>query len=158
MHPGMAKGHIQVVGWTSHPTERRSLGDAQLFTRPMNPTPSHAVKRYESYSEGMEEEPDGSYVNFDDYDQVRKQLKDSQELLRQIRDKEVNAQDEADKFLRDHVPSKLSEVRKQRDVFLEAVLTFWKENYELRGLSTQHAMAFVNLQSAIAAAEKEGEV
>ena len=32
------------------------------------------------------------------------------ELLRQIRDNEVNPQDEADKFLRDHVPSKLSAV------------------------------------------------
>jgi hypothetical protein len=31
------------------------------------------------------------------------------ELLREIRDDEVNAQDEADKFLRDHQPSKLSE-------------------------------------------------
>ena len=33
------------------------------------------------------------------------------ELLREIRDDQVNAQDEADKFLRDHQPSELSKLR-----------------------------------------------
>ena len=43
------------------------------------------------------------------------------ELLREIRDDEVNAQDEADKFLRDHVPSELSKVTVQRDRLAEAL-------------------------------------
>lgn len=37
------------------------------------------------------------------------------ELLREIRDDEVNAQDEADKFLRAQIPSELSKVRRERD-------------------------------------------
>lgn len=40
------------------------------------------------------------------------------ELLREIRDDQVNAQDEADKFLRDHQPSELSKLR--------AELTRWQ--------------------------------
>lgn len=54
-------------------------------------------------------------------DQLTTALAEAKELLREIRDNEVNAIDEADKFLRDHVPSELSkakaravaEVRKQ---------------------------------------------
>jgi len=38
---------------------------------------------------------------------------EAREILRQIRDNEVNPEDEADKFLRDHVPSELSKVREQ---------------------------------------------
>jgi len=40
---------------------------------------------------------------------------EAREVLREIRDNEVNPEDEADKFLRDHVPSELSKVREQRD-------------------------------------------
>ena len=40
-------------------------------------------------------------------------LNAARELLREIRDNEVNAQDEADKFLRDGVCSELSELKKQ---------------------------------------------
>ena len=39
----------------------------------------------------------------------------AREVLREIRDGEVNPEDEADKFLRDHVPSELSKVREERD-------------------------------------------
>lgn len=43
---------------------------------------------------------------------VRKdELDNALELLREIRDNEVNPQDEADKFLRDHQPSELSKLR-----------------------------------------------
>ena len=41
------------------------------------------------------------------------QRDEAREVLRQIRDNEVNPEDEADKFLRDHVPSELSKVREQ---------------------------------------------
>lgn len=40
------------------------------------------------------------------------------ELLREIRDSEVNAEAEADKFLRDHIPSQLSIVTAERDAAL----------------------------------------
>lgn len=43
--------------------------------------------------------------------QLEQELNEAKELLREIRDNEVNAQDEADKFLRDHVPSELSKAR-----------------------------------------------
>lgn len=39
------------------------------------------------------------------------ELADAKELLREIRDHEVNEADEADKFLRDHIPSELSKAR-----------------------------------------------
>jgi len=50
--------------------------------------------------------PDGiiELVRKDDYDTAL-------ELLREIRDNEVNPQDEADKFLRDHQPSEMSKLR-----------------------------------------------
>lgn len=47
-------------------------------------------------------------------EQVSRLIREKQtmrELLREIRDDEVNAQDEADKFLRDHQPSELSRMR-----------------------------------------------
>lgn len=47
------------------------------------------------------------------YEALQAELAASKELLREIRDSEVNAQDEADKFLRDHQPSELSKVRAQ---------------------------------------------
>jgi hypothetical protein len=55
---------------------------------------------------------------------------EAREVLREIRDNEVNPEDEADKFLRDHVPSELSKVREQlttvteqRDRLAEALET-----------------------------------
>ena len=46
---------------------------------------------------------------------LERERNEARELLREIRDDEVNAQDECDKFLRDHVPSELSKVTEQRD-------------------------------------------
>jgi signal transduction histidine kinase len=46
---------------------------------------------------------------------VTEQRDEAREILREIRDNEVNPEDEADRFLRDHVPSELSKVREQRD-------------------------------------------
>jgi hypothetical protein len=44
-------------------------------------------------------------------DQLLERLDKSEELIREIRDDEVNPQDEADKFLRDHQPSELAKMR-----------------------------------------------
>jgi hypothetical protein len=62
-------------------------------------------------------------------DDLTKQRDEAREVLRQIRDNEVNPEDEADKFLRDHVPSELSKVREQlaavteqRDRLAEALM------------------------------------
>jgi len=46
---------------------------------------------------------------------LERERDEAREVLREIRDNEVNPEDEADKFLRDHVPSELSKVREQRD-------------------------------------------
>jgi hypothetical protein len=61
----------------------------------MTETPLHKLTGWRKYSKMI---------------MLQSKLDDALELLRQIRDNEVNAQDEADKFLRDHVPSKLSAV------------------------------------------------
>ncbi len=42
-------------------------------------------------------------------------IQSAKELLRQIRDGEVNAEDEADRFLRDHAPSQLSVLKSEND-------------------------------------------
>jgi uncharacterized protein (DUF3084 family) len=52
---------------------------------------------------------------------VTEQRNGAIEILREIRDDEVNAQDEADKFLRDHLPSELSKVIEQRDRLANAL-------------------------------------
>ena len=54
--------------------------------------------------------PDGiiQLVEKHEIDQLIERLAKAEELLREIRDDEVNAQDEADKFIRDHQPSDLS--------------------------------------------------
>lgn len=46
-----------------------------------------------------------------DYDTLFAKLCEAEELIREIRDNEVNAQDEAAKFLRDHRSSELSKLR-----------------------------------------------
>ena len=48
-------------------------------------------------------------------EKLERERNEARELLREIRDDEVNAQDECDKFLRDHVPSELSKVTEQRN-------------------------------------------
>ncbi len=49
------------------------------------------------------------------FNQTQIKLNDAEELLREIRDGEVNPQDEADKFLRDHQPSELQKLRSSLD-------------------------------------------
>ncbi len=53
----------------------------------------------------------GRTVSCSRCNEVAKQNEAMRELLREIRGGEVNAQDEADKFLRDHEPSELSKMR-----------------------------------------------
>lgn len=48
-----------------------------------------------------------------EYDTLFQSLCEAEELIREIRDNEVNAQDEATKFLRDHKPSELSKLRSE---------------------------------------------
>ena len=57
--------------------------------------------------------------------ELEAQLAEARELLTEIRDNEVNAQDEADKYLRNHDKSELSKVR----VALEAAQKDAKEQY-----------------------------
>jgi chromatin segregation and condensation protein Rec8/ScpA/Scc1 (kleisin family) len=52
-------------------------------------------------------------------DQLLERLDKAEELIREIRDDEVNAQDEADKFLRDHKPSELAKMRLDNAELLE---------------------------------------
>jgi hypothetical protein len=59
-------------------------------------------------------------------------LNDATELLREIRDGEVNAEDEADKFLRDHQPSKLSETLAKLDAEIVGANNLLKQCDELR--------------------------
>ena len=54
-------------------------------------------------------------------EKLERERNEARELLREIRDDEVNAQDECDKFLRDHVPSELSKVTEQRDRLADAL-------------------------------------
>ena len=56
-----------------------------------------------------------------EYDDLFKKLCEAEELIREIRDDEVNPQDEADKFLRDQQPSELSKVRRERDAALAEI-------------------------------------
>ena len=60
---------------------------------------------------------------------LERERDDAREVLREIRDNEVNPEDEADKFLRDHVPSGLSKVREQRDRLAEALRKIANEDY-----------------------------
>ena len=57
--------------------------------------------------------PDGiiQLVEKRELDQLVERLTKAEELIREIRDDEVNPQDEADKFLRDHQPSELATMR-----------------------------------------------
>lgn len=52
-------------------------------------------------------------------DQLIERLAKAEELLREIRDDEVNAQDEADRFLCDHQPSELAKMRAANAELLE---------------------------------------
>jgi len=86
--------------------------------------------------------------------ELERELAEAREVLREIRDNEVNPEDEADKFLRDHAPSELSKVRDQRDRLAEAldelIIT------EGRGLDQWERDAFAKAKQAIAAV-KGGE-
>jgi hypothetical protein len=85
--------------------------------------------------------------------ELERELAEAREVLREIRDNEVNPEDEADKFLRDHAPSELSKVRDQRDRLAEAldelIIT------EGRGLDQWERDAFAKAKQAIAAVKGE---
>jgi hypothetical protein len=51
--------------------------------------------------------------------ELLERLSEAEELIREIRDDEVNAQDETDKFLRDHKPSELAKMRADNAELLE---------------------------------------
>jgi hypothetical protein len=72
------------------------------------------------------------------------------ELLREIRDDEVNAQDEADKFLRDHQPSKLSEWQALAEGLATAIQErdYWAQSMHPAETQTEEA-----LKAALAAYE-----
>ena len=77
--------------------------------------------------------------------EVTEQRDEAREVLREIRDNEVNPEDEADKFLRDHVPSELSKVREQRDRLAEALESIVGESAyeglpELKQLAIEEAL------------------
>ena len=65
---------------------------------------AHNASEQGSYRDRYEEMSDHAYV-------LETELAAAKELLREIRDNEVNASDEADKFLRDHQPSELERLR-----------------------------------------------
>jgi hypothetical protein len=61
--------------------------------------------------------------------QLERERDEAREVLREIRDNEVNPEDEADRFLRDHAPSELSKVREQRDRLAEAIREYTRGNH-----------------------------
>lgn len=133
-------------------------------------TPSHAVKRYEVEinSTDMVEHPDGAYVTFESYDQVRKQLegletfwtkeyegKSPEWLMGECISRAVCRDSDFRKM--EELEAKLEQVRKQRDDYFA---TLNEVSYRLMGppLTESEAEKLLRkLQSAIAAAEKEGE-
>ena len=60
---------------------------------------------------GLEAENAGLRADIQELNATKDEHDKALELLREIRDDQVNAQDEADKFLRDHQPSELSKLR-----------------------------------------------
>ena len=62
--------------------------------------------------------------------ELEQQLAAARELLREIRDGEVNAEDEADKFLRDHVPSELKKVKADLEAARKDAER-WRKNIEM---------------------------
>jgi len=82
--------------------------------------------------------------------ELEAQIEAIRELLREIRDDEVNAQDEADKFLRDHAPSELSKMREAIKAAHDALRAWPKAGH---GMSTDHTLqsqAFRTGQAALA--------
>jgi hypothetical protein len=82
--------------------------------------------------------------------ELEAQIEVMRELLREIRDDEVNSQDEADKFLRDHAPSELSKMREAIKAAHEALRAWPKAGH---GMSTDHTLqsqAFRTGQAALA--------
>jgi len=68
-----------------------------------------------------------------------RQLNDAKELLREIRDGEVNPSDEADKFLRDHVPSTLVSLRAENERLRGALEEADSELERLQGITDAEA-------------------
>jgi hypothetical protein len=78
---------------------------------------------------------------------LERERDEAREVLREIRDNEVNPEDEADKFLRDHVPSELSKVREQRDRLAEALVEIVKLGLPMPDDSREVQIANEALQS-----------
>ncbi len=82
----------------------------------LSPTGQHATYECGTVFNGYPDKPeikvqDSCYER--QISALRQRLEAATELLREIRDGEVNAECEADKFLRDHEPSELSKLRQQ---------------------------------------------
>lgn len=73
--------------------------------------PADFARKLERERDEAREALSGRTVSCAQCNKSAKKLEAIRELLREIRDDEVNAQDEADKFLRDHEPSELSKMR-----------------------------------------------
>lgn len=112
--------------------------------------PADFARKLERERDEAREALSGRTVSCAQCDKSAKKLEAIRELLREIRDDEVNAQDEADKYLRDHEPSELS---KMRDTIKEAheALRAWPKAGH--GMSTDHTLqsqAFRTGQAALA--------
>lgn len=88
--------------------------------------------------------PGCKYRILTERDEAREQLAQAKELLREIRDNEVIAQDEADKFLRDHQPSQLAQLREDVKPLVDtaAALTDFVERagYYVTALDSRKAL------------------
>jgi hypothetical protein len=90
-------------------------------------------------------------------DSLTTALAEAKELLREIRDNEVNAIDEADKFLRDHVPSELSKAKArcaELDKELEGAIGFGDEE-EQRCKNFSIALHGAERRAALAEAQRD---
>lgn len=83
-----------------------------FITDPVGPGEPSLVARLRASPDALCQEAQQKIVGLTHHrDLLNQTIADLRELLREIRDHEVDASDEADKFLRDHQPSELSKVR-----------------------------------------------
>ena len=112
--------------------------------------PADFARKLERERDEAREALSGRTVSCAQCNKSAKKLEAIRELLREIRDDEVNAQDEADKFLRDHEPSELSKMREAIKGAHEALRAWPKAGH---GMSTDHTLqsqAFRTGQAALA--------
>jgi len=112
--------------------------------------PADFARKLERERDEAREALSGRTVSCAQCNKSAKKLEAIRELLREIRDDEVNAQDEADKFLRDHAPSELSKMREAIKAAHDALRAWPKAGH---GMSTDHTLqsqAFRTGQAALA--------